>query len=39
MAAGPEKRDAILGALRTGVVKVLVTDEPTARVVLRAARP
>jgi len=39
MAAGPDKRDAILGALRTGVVKVLVTDEPTARVVLRAARP
>jgi DNA-binding transcriptional regulator LsrR (DeoR family) len=38
MAAGLEKRDAILGALRTGVVKVLVTDESTARAVLKAAR-
>ncbi len=38
MAAGLEKRDAILGALRAGVVKVLVTDEATARAVLRAAR-
>jgi DNA-binding transcriptional regulator LsrR (DeoR family) len=38
MAAGLEKRHAILGALRTGVVSVLVTDEATARAVLRAAR-
>lgn len=38
MAAGPEKRDAILGALRARVIDVLVTDESTARAVLRAAR-
>jgi deoxyribonucleoside regulator len=38
MAAGLEKRDAILGALRAGVMNVLVTDEATAREVLRAAR-
>ena len=38
MAAGLEKRDAILGALRAGVVNVLVTDEATARAALRAAR-
>jgi deoxyribonucleoside regulator len=37
MAAGIAKRDAILGALRAGVLKVLVTDESTARAVLRAA--
>ena len=37
MASGLEKRDAILGALRAGVVSVLVTDETTARAVLRAA--
>jgi DNA-binding transcriptional regulator LsrR (DeoR family) len=37
MASGPYKRDAILGALRTGSVDVLVTDEPTAREVLRGA--
>ena len=37
MAAGLEKRDAILGALRAGVVSVLVTDEATARAVLQAA--
>jgi len=30
MASGPEKAEAILGALRTGVVKKLVMDEPTA---------
>lgn len=38
MAAGLEKRDAILGALRTGVMNVLVTDESIARAVLRGAR-
>jgi DNA-binding transcriptional regulator LsrR (DeoR family) len=36
-AAGLDERDAILGALRAGCVNVLVTDEPTAREVLRAA--
>lgn len=38
MAAGVEKRDAILGAFRAGVIDVLVTDEWTARAVLKAAR-
>ncbi|MFI5282520.1 MAG: sugar-binding transcriptional regulator [Candidatus Dormibacterales bacterium] len=37
MAAGLEKRDAILGALRSGAANVLVTDETTARAVLKAA--
>jgi DNA-binding transcriptional regulator LsrR (DeoR family) len=36
MAAGLEKRDAILGALRAGCMNVLVTDEATARAVLKA---
>ena len=30
--------DAILGALRAGCMNVLVTDEATARAVLKAAR-
>ena len=34
IAGGPDKVRAILGALRTGVIKVLVTDEKTARDVL-----
>jgi DNA-binding transcriptional regulator LsrR (DeoR family) len=34
MASGEEKAAAILGALKTGVVKQLVMDEPTARAVL-----
>ncbi|MFL5626132.1 MAG: sugar-binding transcriptional regulator, partial [Ktedonobacteraceae bacterium] len=34
IAAGVAKTEAILGALRTGIVKVLVTDEPCARAVL-----
>ncbi len=38
MAAGPDKRDAILGVLRAGCMNVLVTDESTARAVLRAAK-
>jgi deoxyribonucleoside regulator len=38
MASGLDKRDAILGALRAGVIDVLVTDEATARAVLLAAR-
>jgi deoxyribonucleoside regulator len=37
MAAGVDKRDAILGALRSGCMNVLVTDELTARAVLTAA--
>jgi DNA-binding transcriptional regulator LsrR (DeoR family) len=39
MAAGLEKRPAILGALRTGCLEVLITDESTARAVLKAAQP
>ena len=38
MAAGHEKRTAILGALRAGMLDVLVTDESTARVALKGAR-
>ena len=34
MASGEEKGAAIVGALRTGVVKQLVMDEPTARAAL-----
>jgi DNA-binding transcriptional regulator LsrR (DeoR family) len=37
VAGGREKAPAVLGALRTGVVNVLVTDALTARSVLRAA--
>jgi deoxyribonucleoside regulator len=37
MAAGVDKRDAILGALRSGCMNVLVTDESTARAVLKGA--
>jgi len=37
MAAGLDKRQAILGALRTGRMNVLVTDEATAREVLSSA--
>ncbi len=36
VAAGIEKARAIRGALRTGLVRVLVTDAPTARAVLAA---
>ncbi|MBE3558141.1 MAG: sugar-binding transcriptional regulator [Ktedonobacteraceae bacterium] len=35
VAAGIAKAEAILGALRTGAVKVLITDEPCARAVLQ----
>jgi len=37
MAAGIDKRAAILGALRAGCIKVLITDEATARAVLKGA--
>ena len=37
MAAGLDKRDAILGALRARCLKVLVTDEVTARAVLKGS--
>ncbi len=37
MAAGIDKRDAILGALRVGCINVLVTDESTTRAVLKGA--
>ena len=39
VAAGIYKRDAMLGALKTGWIDVLVTDELTAREVLRLAPP
>ncbi len=38
VAAGLEKATAIRGALASGVVRILVTDAPTARAVLGAAR-
>jgi deoxyribonucleoside regulator len=34
VAAGVAKTEAVLGALRTGIVKVLITDEPCAQAVL-----
>jgi DNA-binding transcriptional regulator LsrR (DeoR family) len=34
MASGVEKAEAIIGALKTGVAKQLIMDEPTARAVL-----
>jgi deoxyribonucleoside regulator len=37
IAAGLSKVDAILGALKTGVIHVLVTDRPTAEAVMKAA--
>lgn len=37
VAAGVAKSDAILGALRTGIVRVLITDEPCARAILQRA--
>jgi len=37
-AAGPQKYAAIQGALRSGYVDVLVTDESTARVLVHAAK-
>lgn len=38
MASGLEKRAAVLGALRAGCMDVLITDESTARAVLKAGR-
>lgn len=38
IASGTYKRDAIVGALRSGCVDVLVTDESTASAILRAPR-
>jgi deoxyribonucleoside regulator len=35
VAAGVAKTEAVLGGLRTGVVKVLITDEPCARALLQ----
>ena len=37
MAAGIDKRDAILGALRAACINVLITDEATARAVLKGS--
>jgi len=37
VASGVAKSEAILGALRTGVVNALITDEPCARAVLHLA--
>lgn len=34
VAGGPDKTDAILGALRGGFITALITDEPTARNIL-----
>jgi DNA-binding transcriptional regulator LsrR (DeoR family) len=34
IAAGPHKVDGIIGACRTGLLHVLVTDEPTATAIL-----
>jgi DNA-binding transcriptional regulator LsrR (DeoR family) len=34
IAAGPHKVDGIIGACRTGLIHVLVTDEPTATAIL-----
>lgn len=39
VAAGVEKSKALLGALRTGAVTVLVTDDRTAAAVLALAKP
>ncbi len=39
MASCADKVEAIIGALRTGVVQTLVIDEPTARTVLAAFAP
>lgn len=39
VAAGPEKYQAVRGALQTGIVDVLVTDEGTAREVLASEPP
>jgi hypothetical protein len=36
VAAGRHKCDAIRGALRTGCLNVLITDEPTAALILAA---
>ena len=38
VASGQEKHDAIQGALRSGYIDVLVTDEKTAEVLVKAAR-
>jgi deoxyribonucleoside regulator len=38
MAVGTDKRDAILGVLRAKCISTLITDEQTAREVLRAAK-
>lgn len=38
VAGGPEKKDAILGALRGGLVDVLITDSITAQGLLDSAR-
>jgi DNA-binding transcriptional regulator LsrR (DeoR family) len=37
VASGASKAQAILGALRSGVINVLATDSDTARLVLEAA--
>jgi deoxyribonucleoside regulator len=38
VAAGPEKYAAIQGALRSGYIDVLVTDERTANALVQAAQ-
>jgi len=39
VAGGPSKAQAILGALRTGVLSVLITDAAAARVILDLNSP
>jgi DNA-binding transcriptional regulator LsrR (DeoR family) len=36
VAAGPHKADAVRGAMRTGCINVLITDQPTAALILAA---
>jgi DNA-binding transcriptional regulator LsrR (DeoR family) len=38
VAAGSNKVEAIVGSCRTGLIRILVTDEPTAEAALRALR-
>lgn len=39
IAAGPQKVDGIIGACRTGLIHVLITDEPTANEILVRLNP
>jgi len=39
IAAGPHKIDGIIGACRSGLIRTLVTDHPTAEAILRRLTP